>query len=30
MKVICNKDCDKCNQLNIKTDKWDYPWGMNV
>jgi len=26
MKAICNKDCDECSQLNIKTDKLGYPW----
>ena len=27
MKVICNKDCNSCRQLNIKVDDKGYPWG---
>ena len=25
--VECNKDCNKCKQLNIKVDDKGYPWG---
>lgn len=25
--IECNKDCNKCKQLNIKTDDKGYPWG---
>lgn len=25
--IKCNKDCNKCNRLNIKVDDKGYPWG---
>lgn len=25
--IICNGDCEKCKQLNVKVDKQGYPWG---
>lgn len=25
--IICNRDCEKCKQLNVKVDKQGYPWG---
>lgn len=25
----CNRDCEKCKQLNIKTDNKGYPWGYD-
>lgn len=25
--ITCNRDCEKCKQLNIKVDKLGYPWG---
>lgn len=25
--VECNKDCEKCRQLNTKVDGKGYPWG---
>ena len=25
--MVCNKDCKKCKQLNIKVDDKGYPWG---
>ena len=25
--MVCNKDCEKCKQLNIKVDDKGYPWG---
>lgn len=25
--VHCNKDCEKCKQLNVKVDDKGYPWG---
>lgn len=25
--IECNKNCDKCKQLNIKVDDKGYPWG---
>ncbi len=25
--IACNKDCNKCRQLNTKTDDNGYPWG---
>lgn len=25
--IECNKDCNKCKQLNVKTDDKGYPWG---
>jgi hypothetical protein len=27
IKMVCNKDCEKCKQLNIKVDDKGYPWG---
>ena len=29
MTNVCNKDCTKCNYLNIKTDSKGYPWGYD-
>lgn len=26
MNKICNKNCLKCNRLNVKTDYKGYPW----
>lgn len=26
--IECNKDCNKCKQLNVKTDDKGYPWGF--
>lgn len=25
--MVCNRDCGKCKQLNIKVDDKGYPWG---
>lgn len=25
--IICNRDCKKCKQLNVRTDNLGYPWG---
>ena len=25
--MMCNKDCSRCKQLNVKTDDNGYPWG---
>ena len=25
--IKCHNDCNKCRQLNIKTDNKGYPWG---
>lgn len=25
--IKCNKDCNKCNHLNIRTDNKGYPFG---
>jgi len=29
MKVICNRDCTQCTQLNTKTDDNGRPWGYD-
>lgn len=28
--IICNRDCEKCKQLNVKVDKQGYPWVMSA
>lgn len=28
--VHCNRNCDKCKQLNVKVDDKGYPWGMSA
>lgn len=25
--TTCNRDCEKCKQLNVKVDDKGYPWG---
>lgn len=25
--IYCNRDCNKCMKLNVKTDDKGYPWG---
>lgn len=25
--ITCNRDCEKCKQLNVKVDDKGYPWG---
>lgn len=27
IKMYCNKDCQKCKNLNVKVDDKGYPWG---
>ena len=27
--VKCNKNCNKCNQLNVRTDDKGYPYGYD-
>lgn len=26
-KIVCNKNCNKCSKLNVRTDDKGYPYG---